>query len=115
MHVGIYATTHGIMYRDDTNAFLRSLSASAMQPVRIAQLIEQLGFHSCVELGACIDEVLQTSLALEHDQRARALAGEPRGCARDLIDHLALLFGGGSREERVLAHMRERAPEIVLE
>ncbi len=46
MHVGMYATTHGLMYRDNTNAFLRSMSASALQPVRIARLIEQLGFHS---------------------------------------------------------------------
>ena len=22
MHIGMYATTHGLMYRDDTNAFL---------------------------------------------------------------------------------------------
>ena len=68
MHVGMYATTHGLMYRDNTNAFLRSMSASALQPVRIAQLIEQLGFHSmwfpdhvCMPLQSASEHVANTS------------------------------------------------------
>jgi len=68
MHIGMYATTHGFMYRDNTNAFLRSMSASALQPVRIAQLIEQLGFHSmwfpdhvCMPLQSASEHVANTS------------------------------------------------------
>ncbi|MBM4257670.1 MAG: TIGR03619 family F420-dependent LLM class oxidoreductase [Deltaproteobacteria bacterium] len=68
MHIGMYATTHGLMYRDNTNAFLRSLPVSAMQPVRIAQLIEQQGFHSmwfpdhvCMPLQSASEHVANTS------------------------------------------------------
>ena len=68
MHIGMYATTHGLMYRDGTNAFLRSLSVSVMQPVKIAQLIEQMGFHSmwfpdhvCMPLQSASEHVANTS------------------------------------------------------
>ena len=68
MHIGMYATTHGLMYRDDTNAFLRSMAAGAMLPVRIAQLIEQAGFHSlwfpdhvCMPLQSASEHVANTS------------------------------------------------------
>ena len=68
MHIGMYATTHGLMYRDNTNAFLRSIPASALQPVRIARLIEQLGFHSmwfpdhvCMPLQSASEHVANTS------------------------------------------------------
>jgi probable F420-dependent oxidoreductase len=46
MEIGIYATTHGIGYRDEVNFFLKSVSMDEMRPVRIAQLAERAGFHS---------------------------------------------------------------------
>ncbi|MGE0823564.1 MAG: TIGR03619 family F420-dependent LLM class oxidoreductase [Candidatus Binatia bacterium] len=68
MNIGMYATTHGLMYRDNTNAFLRSLPATAMQPVRVAQLIEQAGFHSmwfpdhvCMPLQSASEHVANVS------------------------------------------------------
>lgn len=46
MDIGLYATTHGIGYRDDVNFLARSISAEHMQPVQTAQLAERLGYHS---------------------------------------------------------------------
>jgi probable F420-dependent oxidoreductase len=76
MHIGMYATTHGLMYRDDTNAFLRSMSVSAMQPVRIARLIEQQGFHSmwfpdhvCMPMQSASEHVANTSGQRAYESR----------------------------------------------
>lgn len=44
MQLGIYATTHGIGYRDRDDFFIRSLDA--MHPVAAAQRVEAAGFHS---------------------------------------------------------------------
>ncbi len=46
MEIGLYATTHGIAYRDDKNVLARSLPAHQLRPVETAQLAERLGFHS---------------------------------------------------------------------
>ena len=46
MNIGIYANTHGLGYRNETNFFLRHLPAVQMQTVQIAQLTERAGFHS---------------------------------------------------------------------
>ena len=46
MDIGLYATTHGIGYRDEVNFLARSLSTEQMQPVQTAQLAERLGYHS---------------------------------------------------------------------
>ena len=46
MDIGLYATTHGLGYRDEVNFLVRSITAEQMQPVRIAQLAERLGYHS---------------------------------------------------------------------
>ena len=46
MDIGLYATTHGLGYRDNTNFLARSLPAEHMQPVETAQLADRLGYHS---------------------------------------------------------------------
>ena len=46
MEIGLYATTHGIGYRDNENFLARSLAAEQLRPVETAQLAERLGFHS---------------------------------------------------------------------
>jgi probable F420-dependent oxidoreductase len=46
MDIGLYANTHGLGYRDETNLFARSIPAAQMRPVQIAQLAERSGFHS---------------------------------------------------------------------
>src|SRR5262245_11161827 len=46
MRIGLYANTHGLGHRDETNFFLRSMPASMMSTVQMAQLAERLGFHS---------------------------------------------------------------------
>jgi probable F420-dependent oxidoreductase len=46
MDIGIYANTHGLGYRDNINFFARSIPASQMCTVQIAQLAERTGFHS---------------------------------------------------------------------
>ena len=46
MEIGLYATTHGIGYRDNENFLARAVSAEFLRPVETAQLAERLGFHS---------------------------------------------------------------------
>jgi probable F420-dependent oxidoreductase len=46
MELGIYATSHGIGYRDGENFFAHDLDATAMRPVEVAQRVEAAGFHS---------------------------------------------------------------------
>ncbi len=46
MEIGMYATTHGLAYRNDQNVLARSLPADQLRPVATAQLAERLGFHS---------------------------------------------------------------------
>ena len=46
MDIGLYATTHGLGYRDEVNFLARSITAEHMQPVQTAQLAERLGYHS---------------------------------------------------------------------
>ncbi len=46
MEIGLYATSHGTGYRDDTNFFLYSLPANQLLPIQMAQVAEQAGFHS---------------------------------------------------------------------
>jgi len=46
MDVGIYANTHGLGYRGETNFFLHNSSVTQLHTVSIAQLAERAGFHS---------------------------------------------------------------------
>jgi len=68
MDIGIYATTHGIGYRDESDFFLKSASLEQMRPVRIAQLAEAAGFHSmwfpdhvCMPIGSSSAHVANAS------------------------------------------------------
>ena len=56
----------------------------------------------------------KSRFALDDDQRANALMSQAGCRARDFIDHLALFFGAGGREERILPDVSERAAKIVL-
>lgn len=46
MQLGLYANTHGLGYRDETNNLTRSVPAERLQPVAVAQDAEAAGFHS---------------------------------------------------------------------
>lgn len=46
MEIGFYGNTHGQAYRDETDMFLAHTPVDQMQPVRVAQLLEEAGFHS---------------------------------------------------------------------
>lgn len=46
MEIGLYANTHGLSYRDDTDMYLAHTPVDQMQPVKVAQWIEKAGFHS---------------------------------------------------------------------
>ncbi len=46
MQLGLYANTHGLGYRDETNNLTRSVPATELQPVAVAQAAEAAGFHS---------------------------------------------------------------------
>jgi len=44
--IALYANTHGIAYRDETDLHARSVPVEQMRPVEVAQRAEQSGFHS---------------------------------------------------------------------
>lgn len=46
MEVALYANTHGFSWRDEASIYLSHVPVDQMQPVRVAQLAEQAGFHS---------------------------------------------------------------------
>lgn len=46
MQLGIYATSHGLGYRDGENFFAHSLGSEAMRPVEVAKKVEAANFHS---------------------------------------------------------------------
>lgn len=46
MELGIYATSHGVGYREGENFFAHDLNAAAMRPVEVARKVEAAGFHS---------------------------------------------------------------------
>ena len=76
MHIGLYANTHGLGYRDETNFFLRSMPASAMRTVQMAQLAERLGFHSmwfpdhvCMPMQSASEHVANVSGTRAYESR----------------------------------------------
>jgi probable F420-dependent oxidoreductase len=46
MQLGIYATTHGIGYRNLEDCFIHHLAPEVMQPIAVAQRVEAAGYHS---------------------------------------------------------------------
>lgn len=46
MELGIYATSHGVGFRDGENFFAHHVDPLAMRPVEVAQRVEAAGFHS---------------------------------------------------------------------
>ena len=80
MEIGLYATTHGIGYRDELNFFLKSTSLEEMRPIRIAQLAERAGFHSmwfadhvCMPTGSASAHVANASGKRAYEARHNML------------------------------------------
>ena len=76
MEIGIYATTHGLAYRDDQNVLARSLPADQLRPVETAQLAERLGFHSmwfpdhvCMPMASESEHVANASGSRAYESR----------------------------------------------
>ena len=76
MDIGIYANTHGLGYRDETNFFLRSLPGVQMHPVQLAQTVERAGFHSmwfpdhvCMPLQSASEHVANASGTRAYESR----------------------------------------------
>ena len=68
MEIGVYATTHGLAYRDSENVLARSLAPDLLAPVETAQLAEDMGFHSmwfpdhvCMPMASHSEHVANTS------------------------------------------------------
>ena len=76
MRVGLYGHTHGIGYRDDSNQFLKSIPATLMRPVEIAQQAERAGFHSIWFPDHVCMPISSTSAHVANESRARGY--EPR-------------------------------------
>jgi len=80
MDIGIYATTHGIGYRDENDFFLKAAPLGEMRPVRIAQLAEAAGFHSmwfpdhvCMPTGSSSAHVANASGKRAYEARHNML------------------------------------------
>src|ERR1700687_144622 len=80
MDIGIYATTHGIGYRDENDFFLKAAPLEEMRPVRIAQLAEAAGFHSmwfpdhvCMPTGSSSAHVANASGKRAYEARHNML------------------------------------------
>ena len=76
MEIGMYATTHGLAYRDDQNVLARSLPADQLHPIETAQLAERLGFHSmwfpdhvCMPMASESGHVANTSGSRAYEPR----------------------------------------------
>src|SRR5579885_304445 len=98
MDIGIYATTHGIGYRDESDFYLRSASVEQMRPVRIAQLVESAGFHSmwfpdhvCMPIGSSSAHVANASGKRAYEARHNMLdAAVTMGAAAAATSRLKL-------------------------
>ena len=71
MKVGLYGHTHGIGYRDETNQFLKSIAATLMRPVEVAQRAERAGFHSMWFPDHVCMPISSTSAHVANESRAR--------------------------------------------
>jgi probable F420-dependent oxidoreductase len=76
MNIGIYANTHGLMYRDNANCFLRHMPADQLHPVQTAQLAERAGFHSmwfpdhvCMPMQSTSEHVANASGTRAYESR----------------------------------------------
>lgn len=98
MDIGLYATTHGLGYRDDTNFLARSLPPEHMRPVEIAQLADQLGYHSmwfpdhvCMPLESDSEHVANVSGTRAYESRHTMLdAAVTMGAVAVSTDRLKL-------------------------
>src|SRR5262249_5381164 len=68
-----------------------------------------------VERWSHRDVLVQPDLALQHDQRAHPPRGEVGDALHQLLDRLALRDAVLGREERLHAHLRQGAADVVLE
>jgi probable F420-dependent oxidoreductase len=82
MKVGLYGHTHGIGYRDETNQFLKSIPATLMRPVEVAQRAERAGLHSmwfpdhvCMPISSTNPHVANESRARGYEPRHEILDG----------------------------------------
>src|SRR5436190_1132779 len=68
-----------------------------------------------VEARADLDVLVQPDLVLQHDEGPDPAGGHGSHALHQLLDRLALRDAVGGGEERARAHLRERAPDVVLE
>lgn len=98
MQIGIYANTHGLGYRDDTNNLTRSLRAGLLEPPTIAQDAERAGFHSmwfpdhvCMPLSTKSSHVANTTGRRSYEPQHEMLdAAVVMGAVASVTSHLKL-------------------------
>jgi probable F420-dependent oxidoreductase len=72
MKIALYAHTHGVGYRDEKNKFAKSIPATSMRPVEVAQRAERAGFHSMWFPDHVCMPVSSTSAHVANESRTRA-------------------------------------------
>jgi probable F420-dependent oxidoreductase len=76
MKIALYGHTHGIGWRNETDQFARSIPATSMRPVEVAQAAERAGFHSMWFPDHVCMPIESTSGHVANESRTRAY--EPR-------------------------------------
>jgi probable F420-dependent oxidoreductase len=72
MKIALYAHTHGVGYRDEKNKFAKSIPATSMRPVEVAQRAERAGFHSMWFPDHVCMPISSTSAHVANESRTRA-------------------------------------------
>jgi probable F420-dependent oxidoreductase len=82
MKIGLYGHTHGVSYRSEQNKFVKSIPATSMRPVEVAQRAERAGFHSmwfpdhvCMPLSSTSAHVVNESRTRGYEPRHEMLDG----------------------------------------
>jgi probable F420-dependent oxidoreductase len=80
MRIGLYAHTHGVSYRDEQNKYVKSIPATSMRLVDVAQRAERAGFHSmwfpdhvCMPLSSTSGHVVNESKTRAYEPRHEML------------------------------------------
>jgi hypothetical protein len=104
--------------RDDT-PITHDGRAIVERGVRVEEVDQQLPCQQAVNGHAALDEVLQSGLALQDDERAVAVAGKLRGRLDQFADRAFGLITGARAELRQpgtgLPELLQRAPDLRLE
>lgn len=96
MKIALYANTHGIPYRDDTDLHAAPVALDQMQPVRVAQQAETAGFHSIWFPDHVCMPISSDSSHTANESGARAYASQ-----HNMLDAQVVMGAVSAATERI--------------